>query len=87
PFVRLRMATVDDETHRPVESAIRPGLRKMIQEARTNDFTTISSTEDGVRAVAKWFLRQDILTQSSAASKISFERHSNNDAEGTKRRL
>lgn len=40
---------------------------KMIQEARSSDLATILSTENGIRAVTRWFLRQDILTQFSVA--------------------
>ena len=38
---------------------------KMIQEAGCSDFSKILSTPRGIRAAARWFLRQDILTQFS----------------------
>ena len=38
---------------------------KMIKEAGTSDLTTLLSSPRGIRAAAKWFLWQDILTQFS----------------------
>lgn len=43
---------------------------KMIQEAQTSDLAIMLSIEHGIRAVTRWFLRQDILTQFSEARKI-----------------
>ena len=40
---------------------------KMVQEARSSDLKTMLSTEEGVKAVTRWFLRQDILAQFSVA--------------------
>lgn len=47
---------------------------KMIQEASTNDYTTLLLTVQGIRAVTKWFLRQGILTQFSLASEAQVTR-------------
>jgi hypothetical protein len=47
---------------------------KMIQEAGTSDCATLLSTPRGLRAVVKWFLRQDILTQFSLTKEMETRR-------------
>jgi hypothetical protein len=42
----------------------------MLLEAKTTDYTKVLSTEAGLRAVTKWFLEQDVLTQFSLARTI-----------------
>jgi hypothetical protein len=39
----------------------------MLQEAKTTDYMKLLSTEAGLRAVTKWFLQRDVLTQFSLA--------------------
>jgi hypothetical protein len=39
----------------------------MLSEAKTTDYTKLLSTEAGLRAVTRWFLQRDILTQFSLA--------------------
>jgi hypothetical protein len=39
----------------------------MLSEAKTTDYTRLLSTEAGLRAVTRWFLQRDILTQFSLA--------------------
>jgi len=39
----------------------------MLSEAKTTDYTKLLSTEAGLRAVTKWFLERDVLTQFSLA--------------------
>jgi hypothetical protein len=39
----------------------------MLSEAKTTDYTKLLSTEAGLRAVTRWFLQRDILTQLSLA--------------------
>jgi hypothetical protein len=39
----------------------------MLAEAKTTDYTKLLSTEAGSRAVTKWFLQWDALTQFSLA--------------------
>lgn len=42
----------------------------MLAEAKTTDYTKkLLSTEAGLRAVTKWFLRRDILAKFSLAGK------------------
>jgi hypothetical protein len=42
----------------------------MLSEAITTDYTKLLSTEAGLRAVRKWFLEQDVLTQFSLARRM-----------------
>lgn len=44
-----------------------PGRTEMLAEAKTTDFTRLLSTEAGLRAVTRWFLKRDVLTQFSLA--------------------
>jgi hypothetical protein len=37
----------------------------MLSEAKTTDYIKLLSTEAGLRAVTKWFLQRDVLTQFS----------------------
>jgi hypothetical protein len=39
----------------------------MLLEAKTTDYIKLLLTEAGLRAVTKWFLQRDILTQLSLA--------------------
>jgi hypothetical protein len=39
----------------------------MLSEARTTDYTKLLSAEIGLRAVTRWFLQRDSLTQFSLA--------------------
>ena len=43
------------------------GRAEMLSEAKTTDYTKLLSTEAGLRAVTKWFLERDVLTQFSLA--------------------
>lgn len=43
------------------------GRTEMLAEAKTTDYTNLLSTEAGLRAVTRWFLQRDILTQFSLA--------------------
>jgi hypothetical protein len=43
------------------------GRAEMLSEAKTTDYTKLLSTEAGLRAVTRWFLQRDILTQFSLA--------------------
>lgn len=43
------------------------GRTEMLAEAKTTDFTKLLSTEAGLRAVTRWFLQRDVLTQFSLA--------------------
>jgi hypothetical protein len=43
------------------------GQAEMLSEAKTTDYTKLLSTEAGLRAVTRWFLQRDILTQFSLA--------------------
>jgi hypothetical protein len=45
----------------------RTGRAEMLSEAKTTDYTKLLSTEAGLRAVTKWFLQPDVLTQFSLA--------------------
>lgn len=47
------------------------GRTEMLVEAKTTDYTNLLSTEAGLRAVTRWFLQQDILTQFSLARTIN----------------
>ena len=42
----------------------------MLREAGTTDFTTLLSTEKGLRAATRWFLRCGILSQFSQAKEV-----------------
>jgi hypothetical protein len=42
----------------------------MLLEAKTTDYTKLLSTEAGFRAVTKWFLQRDVLTQFSLARRL-----------------
>jgi hypothetical protein len=35
----------------------------MLPKVKTTDYTKLLSTEAGLRAVTKWFLQRDVLTQ------------------------
>jgi len=50
---------------------------KMFQEAGTNDYRTLLSSPTGIRAVTRWFLAQDILTQFSLAKAMPAARRAN----------
>jgi hypothetical protein len=39
----------------------------MLSEAKTRNYVQLLSTEAGLRAVTKWFLQRDVLTQFSLA--------------------
>lgn len=39
----------------------------MLSEAKTTEYTKLLSMEAGLRAVTKWFLERDVLTQFSLA--------------------
>lgn len=43
------------------------GRAEMLSEAKTTDYIKLLSTEAGLRAVTKWFLQRDVLTQFSLA--------------------
>lgn len=43
------------------------GRAEMLLEGKTTDYTKLLSTEAGLRAVTKWFLERDVLTQFSLA--------------------
>jgi hypothetical protein len=43
------------------------GQAKMLSEAKTTDYMKLLSMEAGLRAVTKWFLQRDVLTQFSLA--------------------
>lgn len=43
------------------------GRAEMLAEAKTTDYTKLLSTEAGLRAVTRWLLQRDILTQFSLA--------------------
>ena len=42
----------------------------MLSEVKTIDYTKLLSTEAGLRAVTKWFLERDVLTQFSLARRM-----------------
>jgi hypothetical protein len=48
------------------------GRAEMLSEAKTTDYTKLLSTEAGLRAVTRWFLQRDILTQFSLARMIDY---------------
>jgi hypothetical protein len=43
------------------------GRAEIQSEAKTTDYTKLLSMEAGLRAVTRWFLQRDILTQLSLA--------------------
>jgi hypothetical protein len=43
------------------------GRAEMLSKAKTTDYMKLLSTEAGLRAVTKWFLQRDVLTQFSLA--------------------
>jgi hypothetical protein len=47
------------------------GRVEMLAEAKTTDYIRLLSTEAGLRAVTRWFLQRDVLTQFSLARTMS----------------
>jgi hypothetical protein len=47
------------------------GRAEMLPEAKTTDYTKLLSTEAVLRAVTRWFLQRDVITQSSLARTMS----------------
>jgi hypothetical protein len=48
------------------------GRAEMLSEVKTTDFIKLLSTEAGLRAVTRWFLQRDILTQFSLVRIIDY---------------
>lgn len=48
-----------------------PERTEMLAEVKTTVFNKLLSTEAGLRAVTRWFLQQDVLTQFSLARTIN----------------